>query len=99
MAKALDGIVVLDLTQYEAGPSCAQMLGWLGAEVIKIEPPGGEAGRPAPAQRPDGEPRCFLMLNGNKKSGPPALKNAVSPALPSRKGRKSHLPTRHIAPR
>jgi formyl-CoA transferase len=65
---ALDGMKIIDLTQYEAGTSCTQMLAWLGAEVIKIEPPGrGDPGRHT--ERTGGHDSLyFLTFNGNKRS-------------------------------
>lgn len=64
---ALDGLKVLDLTQFEAGPSCTQLLAWLGAQVVKIEPPGsGDTTRAYDEDWRDS--LFFLNFNANKRS-------------------------------
>lgn len=64
---ALDGMRVLDMTQYEAGTSCTQLLGWMGADVVKVEPPHGDPGR-AVGRDPARISQYFLNYNGNKRS-------------------------------
>jgi formyl-CoA transferase len=64
--KALDHIKILDLTQFEAGPSCTELLAFLGADVVKVEPPkNGDQGRYLVSEKPGLTPFCF---NANKKS-------------------------------
>ncbi len=65
----LEGIRVVDFTQFEAGPSCTEALAWLGAEVVKIENPGlGDPGRRLQRGKPDNDPWYFHQFNANKKS-------------------------------
>ena len=69
MSSALEGIRVIDFTNNQAGPSCGQMLAWLGADVIKLEEPGkGDIARQSLSDRPDADSLFFLTFNGNKRS-------------------------------
>ncbi len=65
----LQGIKVVDFTNVQSGPSCTQLLAWLGAEVIKIERPGhGDATRDELQFDPNEPSYYFLQLNSDKKS-------------------------------
>jgi formyl-CoA transferase len=69
MTQALTGIRVIDVTNNQAGPSCGQMLAWLGADVIKVEEPGkGDVARYSQRDRPDADALFFLSFNANKRS-------------------------------
>ena len=69
MDQALSNIKVLDLTHVQAGPSCAQMLGFLGADVIKVEDTrGGDSTRADLAHREDSDSVYFLIFNNNKRA-------------------------------
>ena len=76
---ALDGMRVLDMTQYEAGTSCTQALAWMGADVVKVEAPG----RGDPGRGPNGSSEYFIVWNSNKRS--------VAIDLKSEKGRELFL--------
>ncbi len=66
---ALDGMRILDLTQYESGTSCTQALAWLGADVVKIERPDtGDPGRGIAGDYDFEDSEYFLNWNSNKKS-------------------------------
>jgi CoA:oxalate CoA-transferase len=64
----LSRLLVLDLTQFLAGPYAAQIFGDLGARVIKIEPPGGEMTRTIAPHFVKGESAYYLAVNRNKES-------------------------------
>jgi formyl-CoA transferase len=69
MAKALDGVRILDFTHVQSGPTCTQLLAWFGADVIKVERAGaGDVTREQLRDIPDVDSLYFTMLNHNKRS-------------------------------
>ena len=94
---ALAGIRVVDLTQFEAGTSCTETLAWLGADVIKVEPPGkGEQGRTAHDKA--GDSPYFMLLNANKRSVTCNLKSEEGKRLLTRLIEQSDVFVENFAP-
>ena len=91
-AQPLAGITVLDLTQIYNGPYCTLMMALAGAEVIKIEPPGGELMRIRPNVYP------FVMLNANKQSTVINLKSPKGRELMLSLAEKADVVVENFAP-
>jgi formyl-CoA transferase len=69
MGRALDGVRILDFTHVQSGPTCTQLLAWLGADVIKVEKAGsGDITRQQLRDIPGADSLYFTMLNHNKRS-------------------------------
>lgn len=79
--EALKGIRILDMTHVQAGPTCSQLLAWMGADVIKFEPPQGDATRGQLRDIPGADSLYFTMLNCNKRSITVNMKSAEGKAV------------------
>ncbi len=67
--NCLAGLKILDLSQFEAGPSCTEALGWMGADVVKVENPGaGDPGRSIGRMEAGKDGNYFLQYNSGKRS-------------------------------
>src|SRR5260370_37961916 len=104
-AGCLAGVRVLDLTQFEAGPSCTEALAWLGAEVVKVEnPQGGEAGRSllgrssGQGQSQNQDSWYFLLFNANKKSTTVNLKSERALDLVKNMTKRAAVMVENFAP-
>ncbi len=94
----LKGVRVLDLSQFEAGPSCTEALAWLGAEVVKVEnPKAGDPGRIILSE-PDRDSFYFLSFNANKKSLAVDLKSGLGKKLVLDLARQADVFVENFAP-
>lgn len=79
--KPLSGIKVLDFTHLLAGPYCTMLLGDMGADVVKVEPPGGDSTRHQGPPFHQGLGLTYLAANRNKRSVTLDLRNAEARAV------------------
>jgi formyl-CoA transferase len=98
--NCLKGVRVVDLTQFEAGPTCTEALAWLGAEVVKIENPSrGDPGRRIAAADPKNpDSFYFKILNANKKSATVDLKTERGVQLVKELVKKADVFAENLAP-
>src|SRR6266498_802308 len=92
--RPLEGMLVLDLGQVYNGPYCGLLLGFMGARVLKIEPPEGDVVR---RRKRDVEPYPLVMLNSNKESVVLDLKHPEGKALFLRLARKADVVVENFA--
>ena len=99
MAKALDGVRILDFTHVQSGPTCTQLLAWFGADVIKVERAGaGDITREQLRDIPDVDSLYFTMLNSNKRSITLDTKNARGKAVLERLVKHCDVLVENFAP-
>src|SRR5690348_9463628 len=98
--NCLAGVRVLDLSQFEAGPTCTEVMAQLGADVVKVENPrGGEPGRilgTGPKQGADAY--YFMIYNANKKSVTVNLKSPRGLALVKDMAKQADVFIENMAP-
>jgi formyl-CoA transferase len=98
LSAALAGLKVVDLTQYEAGTSCTESLAWLGADICKVEPQGGENGRFASTERGDLDSYYFIIMNANKRSMVCDLKSPRGKAIVTKLLEKADVMIENMSP-
>src|SRR3974377_2480033 len=97
--NCLAGLKILDLTQFEAGPSCTEALAWLGADVVKIENPGaGDPGRHLGRTAAGADALYFLQYNSNKRSVAVNLKDPRGLELVKRLARCADVIIENFSP-
>ena len=97
--KALEGVKILDFTHVQSGPTCTQLLAWLGADVIKVERPGvGDATRKQLVDVPGADSLYFTMLNHNKRSIELNTKNDTGKAVLERLIKECDVMVENFAP-
>jgi formyl-CoA transferase len=96
--NCLAGLKVLDLSQFEAGPSCTEALAWMGADVVKIENPKvGDPGRTA-GRTDSHDALYFLQYNANKRSVAVNLKDPQGLELVKALARSADVMLENFAP-